>query len=35
MRTFGKWLGRLLLMLVLAGAVVGYLRWDDLQGNRF
>jgi hypothetical protein len=30
MRTFGKWLGRILLMLVLAAAVVGFLKRDEL-----
>lgn len=31
MRTFGKWLGRALLMLALAGVVVAYLNRDDLR----
>jgi len=31
MRTFGKWLGRALLMLVLAAAVVGFLKREELM----
>ncbi len=31
MRTFGKWLGRALLMLILAAAVVGFLKREELM----
>lgn len=35
MRTFGKWLGRSLLMLVLAAAVVGVWKWEQIQRLHF
>ena len=31
MRTFGKWLGRILLMLILAAAVVGFMKREELM----
>jgi len=35
MRKFGKWLGRILLMLVLAGGVVAVWKWEEIQRLHF
>ncbi|WP_050928246.1 serine hydrolase domain-containing protein [Aestuariivita boseongensis] len=35
MRTFGKWLGRILLMLVLAATVVGVWKWEQIKRLHF
>lgn len=35
MRTFGKWLGRVLLMLLLAAVAVGIWKWEQIQRLHF